>query len=226
MELGVGYLSIVADTRQMPGQLQKALDGGQAQADKAGQGMGSKIAGGLGKTLKVGVVGAGTAAAGVLAASITKGLGRLNAIEQAQAKLSGLGNSTQAVGQIMDNALVSVKGTAFGLGDAATVARVGRRRGRQARQGPRADPEAHRRRRDDRGRRNGRDGAIFNKVAASNKIQGDVIAQLNDQGIPIIQLLGAELGRPPRRRSSSHLTARSISRPSRTPWRRGSAVLR
>ncbi|NKR80218.1 tape measure protein [Rhodococcus hoagii] len=38
-------------------------------------------------------------------------------------------------------------------------------------------------------------GAIFNKVAASNKIQGDVIAQLNDQGIPIIQLLGAELGK-------------------------------
>ncbi|NKU16439.1 hypothetical protein GS928_25915 [Rhodococcus hoagii] len=68
------------------------------------------------------MVGAGTAAAGVLAASITKGLGRLKRDRAAQAKLSGLGNSTQAVGQIMDNALVSVKGTAFGLGDAATVA--------------------------------------------------------------------------------------------------------
>ncbi|NKR80219.1 hypothetical protein GS491_23835 [Rhodococcus hoagii] len=68
------------------------------------------------------MVGAGAAAAGVLAASITKGRGRLTAIEQAQAKLSGLGNSTQSVGKIMDNALASVKGTAFGLGDAATVA--------------------------------------------------------------------------------------------------------
>jgi len=38
-------------------------------------------------------------------------------------------------------------------------------------------------------------GAIFNKVASSNKIQGDVIAQLNDAGIPIIQLLGKELGK-------------------------------
>ncbi|NKW17082.1 tape measure protein [Rhodococcus hoagii] len=195
MELGVGYLSIVADTRQMPGQLQKALDGGQAQADKAGQGMGSKIAGGLGKTLKVGVVGAGTAAAGVLAASITKGLGRLNAIEQAQAKLSGLGNSTQAVGQIMDNALVSVKGTAFGLGDAATVAASAVAAGVK----PGKDLERTLKLTGDAatiaGVGMGEMGAIFNKVAASNKIQGDVIAQLNDQGIPIIQLLGAELGK-------------------------------
>ncbi|MBM4590162.1 tape measure protein [Rhodococcus hoagii] len=195
MELGVGYLSIVADTRQMPGQLQKALDGGQAQADKAGQSMGSKIAGGLGKTLKVGVVGAGTAAAGVLAASITKGLGRLNAIEQAQAKLSGLGNSTQAVGQIMDNALVSVKGTAFGLGDAATVAASAVAAGVK----PGKDLERTLKLTGDAatiaGVGMGEMGAIFNKVAASNKIQGDVIAQLNDQGIPIIQLLGAELGK-------------------------------
>ncbi|WFR71596.1 tape measure protein [Prescottella defluvii] len=38
-------------------------------------------------------------------------------------------------------------------------------------------------------------GSIFNKVAASNKIQGDVIAQLSDAGIPVIQMLGKELGK-------------------------------
>ncbi|NKU16364.1 hypothetical protein GS928_25370 [Rhodococcus hoagii] len=103
MELGVGYLSIVADTRQMPGQLQKALDGGQAQADKAARAWARKSRAGSadaqgrrgrrwnGRRRRAGGVD-------------HEVLGRLNAIEQAQAKLSGLGNSTQAVGQIMDNA--------------------------------------------------------------------------------------------------------------------------
>ncbi|EOM77900.1 hypothetical protein DW322_08860 [Rhodococcus rhodnii] len=194
-ELGVGYLSIVADTSKLPGQVQKALDGGQAQADKAGQGMGSKLATGLGKTLKVGVVGAGAAAAGVLATSITKGLGRLNAIEQAEAKLSGLGNSTQNVGKIMDNALTSVRGTAFGLGDAATVAAsavaAGVKPGRELERTLKLTGDAA----TIAGVGMNEMGAIFNKVAASNKIQGDVIAQLNDAGIPIVQLLGQELGK-------------------------------
>ncbi|NKV46360.1 hypothetical protein GS926_14795 [Rhodococcus hoagii] len=195
MELGVGYLSIVADTSKLPGQVVRALDGAQSQADKSGQGIGSKLATGLGKTLKAGVVGAGAAAAGVLATSITKGLGRLNAIEQAQAKLSGLGHSTQSVGKIMDNAMASVKGTAYGLGDAAGIAAGAVAAGVK----PGKDLERTLKLVGDAAAIAGTDlgsmGAIFNKVAASNKIQGDVIAQLNDAGIPIIQLLGQELGK-------------------------------
>src|SRR5699024_7039293 len=37
-------------------------------------------------------------------------------------------------------------------------------------------------------------GQIFNKVAATGKVQGEVINQLGERGIPIIQLLASELG--------------------------------
>ena len=60
----------------------------------------------------------GAAVGGVLA----KGVGRLVQIEEAEAKLLGLGNTTKSVSAIMDNALSAVRGTAFGMGEAATVA--------------------------------------------------------------------------------------------------------
>lgn len=53
-ELGVGYLSIVPETSKVIPGIDKALTGAQANADRAGQGMGSKIAGGIGTTLKFG----------------------------------------------------------------------------------------------------------------------------------------------------------------------------
>src|SRR5699024_987740 len=37
-------------------------------------------------------------------------------------------------------------------------------------------------------------GSIFNKVATSGKVQGDVFAQLGDMGIPIVTLLAEEMG--------------------------------
>src|SRR5690606_5656008 len=76
----------------------------------------------LGSTLKKTAIGVGVTAGAALSASLVKGFGRLTAIEEAQAKLTGLGHSAESVRTIMDNALASVKGTAFGLDEAATVA--------------------------------------------------------------------------------------------------------
>src|SRR5690554_5327994 len=50
------------------------------------------------------------------------GLDRLLNIEDAQAKLRGLGHDADAVSRIMTDALAAVKGTAYGLDTAATVA--------------------------------------------------------------------------------------------------------
>src|SRR5699024_899113 len=62
---------------------------------------------------------AGTALAGM---TIGKGFQRLVGIDSAQAKLKGLGHDAQSVQTIMDDALASVKGTAFGLDEAVTTA--------------------------------------------------------------------------------------------------------
>nr|WP_255459563.1 peptidoglycan DD-metalloendopeptidase family protein [Micrococcus sp. TA1] len=136
----------------------------------------------------------GAAAVAGLGVALTKGFGRLTAIENARAKLSGLGNDAETVEAIMTNALDAVKGTAFGMDEAATVAAQVVASGIK----PGKELEGVLRLVGDAATIAGTDmssmGAVFGKVAASGKIQGDTIAQLADMGIPIVQMLAEELG--------------------------------
>ena len=162
---------------------------------KAGSQAGTRTSGALGSALKKGAVGVGVAAGGVLSTALFKGFDRLKNIENAQAKLRGLGHSAEAVKGIMDNALAAVKGTAFGLDEAATVAAGAVAAGVK----PGKDLEGTLKLIADAatigGTSMGEMGAIFNKVASSGKVQGDIINQLNDKGIPIMQLLGEAMGK-------------------------------
>lgn len=194
-ELGVGYISILPETSGITPGIAKALKASEGAADSTGDSMGSKISSKLGGALKKGAIGAGVSAGGVLAASITKGLGRLNSIEQAEAKLKGLGNSTQQVGSIMENALASVNGTAFGLEEAATTAgslvAAGIKPGQEL-EGVLttvADTATI------AGRSMSDMGLIFGSVAAKGKLQGDDMLQLLAGGIPVLQLLADETGK-------------------------------
>lgn len=194
-ELGVGYISIVPEVSKISPGIAKALKASEGAADSTGDSMGSKISSKLGGALKKGAIGAGVSAGGVLAASITKGLGRLNSIEQAEAKLKGLGNSTQQVGSIMENALASVNGTAFGLEEAATTAgslvAAGIKPGQEL-EGVLttvADTATI------AGRSMSDMGLIFGSVAAKGKLQGDDMLQLLAGGIPVLQLLADETGK-------------------------------
>ena len=160
--------------------------------------LGDAAVGAVGKVLKFsGIAGAVTGAVGGLASGfsvLTLGFNRLQSIEQAEAKLVGLGHSAESVTGIMDSALASVKGTAFGLGDAATVAASAVAAGIK----PGEDLTRTLKLIGDAavigGSSMGEMGAIFNKVATTGKVQGEVLAQLGDRGIPIIQLLADEMG--------------------------------
>lgn len=158
-------------------------------------GLGRRVSGVLGHGLITGAKATGVAVAGVLGYALVKGFQRLNAIEQAQAKLRGLGNSAKDVKNIMNNALAAVKGTAFGLDEAATVAANAVAAGVK----PGKDLEHTLKLVADAATIGGTSmaemGSIFNKVATSGKIQADVMNQLNDRGIPIIQLLGKAMGK-------------------------------
>lgn len=182
------------DGRKQGQKLGEATAQGADQGFK-GEGLGTKLASKMGKTLKAGAIGAGVAVGGVLAGSIAKGMGRLTAIDQAQAKLKGLGNSTQDVGKIMDNALASVKGTAFGLGEAATVSAQMVAAGIK----PGKELETTLRTVGDTAAIAGRSmedvGLIFGSVAARGKLQGDDMLQLMSAGVPVLQLLAKETGK-------------------------------
>ncbi|WP_257890580.1 tape measure protein [Rhodococcus sp. USK10] len=194
VELGTGYLSIVADTRQMPGQITAGLANAQVSADKSGRGMGSKLATGLGATLKVGAAAAGAGVAAVLGTALTHGMSRVVAIDDAKGKLAGLGHTAEGVQTIMDSALASVKGTAYGLGDAAGIAASAVAAGIK----PGEDLTRYLKLTGDAatiaGSSLGEMGSIFNKVQTSGKAYTDNLNQLADRGIPIFQWLQDEYG--------------------------------
>src|SRR5699024_2829089 len=116
--LGSAYIQVVPTTKGFGKNIERELSGVGA---RAGSSRGNSLGGKLWKGLKVGAGVAGAAVGGVLAGSIAKGFQRLSAIEQAEAKLTGLGHSAQEVESIMDSALNAVKGTAYGMGDAASI---------------------------------------------------------------------------------------------------------
>lgn len=194
VELGVGYISIVPEVSKISPGIAKALEGSQGVAEKQGQGLGSKLTSGISKTLKGGVLSVGATAGGLLAASMTKGMGRLTAIEGAQAKLSGLGNDAKTVAGVMENALSAVRGTAHGMGEAASTAAgmvaAGIQPGKELEQVLKTvgDTAAI------AGRSMEDVGVIFGSVAARGKLQGDDMLQLMSSGIPVLQLLSKQLG--------------------------------
>ncbi|MFW0120279.1 peptidoglycan DD-metalloendopeptidase family protein [Rothia sp. P5764] len=192
IELAKAYLPIIPSLgKGFKANLEKEIGGAVEQAaDNAGSGFGDRIF----KGLKVGAVAVGTAAGGLLATSLVKGFGRLSAIESAEKKLEGLGHTAEGVSTIMDSALASVKGTAFGLDEAATTASAAVAAGVE----PGKELTRYLGLVGDAATIAGTDmasmGSIFNKVMTSGKVQGDVFAQLSDAGIPVVQMLAKEMG--------------------------------
>lgn len=147
------------------------------------------------KSISTAVVGVGAGATVMLGKlAVTGGFNRALSIEDARAKLKGLGHDAGSIDEIMNNALASVKGTAYGLGDAATTASQlvasGVKQGDQLTSVLKTVGDS--------AQISGRDftemGSIFSKVAASNKLQGEQVNQILDSGIPILQFLAKHYG--------------------------------
>ncbi|MEX3655245.1 tape measure protein [Mycolicibacterium fortuitum] len=155
---------------------------------------GKRGAAALGTALKVGIAGAAATATGAIASSLKLGFDRLTAIDEAKSKLTGLGHSTQSTAKIMDSALAAVKGTAFGLGDAATIAAgavaAGVKPGQELTEYLKrtADAAAI------AGSGLGEMGSILNKVRTGQTAYTDDLNMLADRGIPIYQWVGEEAG--------------------------------
>lgn len=198
-EIGTAYLSIVASTKGMAKDIRSALNGTVPEGVKAGKKTGAGLVSGIGKTLgTVGKIATGAAVAGaglLVGKTITAGMTRAISIENAQKKLEGLGHSSKSITSIMDSALKSVKGTAYGLGDAASVAAMmaaaGVENGKEMTStlSTVADVAAI------SGRSLTDIGTIFGSVAARGKLQGDDMLQLMSSGVPVLQLLAKQTGK-------------------------------
>ncbi|MEW2011409.1 tape measure protein [Microbacterium sp. NPDC078814] len=194
VELATAYVSIVASTGELKKSILSELGGIDDTAKKSGAGIGSSLMKGIGGAALGGAAVVAAGAVATLGVALTKGFARLNSIDQATAKMEGLGFAAQDVEGLMSNALDSVKGTAFGLGDAATVAAqlaatgIGPGEEMAATLKTIANTAAA------AGGSMDEVGSIFAKVASSGKAQNDSLQQLSDRGIPIYQALADQLG--------------------------------
>ena len=189
-ELGTGYIIISPSTKGLGKAIEGSIAGGtQSGTAKSGRTILSTIGGAFGKIGKIGVSTIGTIATGIIGLTAKGGFDRALNIERAQTKLKALKYDTQSVDKIMGNALASVKGTAFGLGDAASVAATLVASG--IRQG--GELEGVLTTVGDAAQISGRSfqdmGLIFSQVAAKGKLQGDDLLQLMGSGIPVLQYL-------------------------------------
>lgn len=156
--------------------------------------LGGNLAKTISATVKTGVIsgiGAITAATGYTA---YKGWDRLLNIEDAKAKLKGLGHDVEAIEQVTERALKAVEGTPYALDEAmATAAGLlasGIAPGEDLERvlGLVADSATL------AGTSMGEMGSIWNKIFAGGKVQAEEINQIADRGIPIFQLLAEHLG--------------------------------
>ncbi|MBM4525184.1 tape measure protein [Rhodococcus hoagii] len=193
LELATGYVSLVTDASQIAKEIDKALAQGSRNVDKVGQSIGSKLGGAIEKTLKASAVTAGAAVATVVGTSLTKGWQRLTAIDDAKGKLTSLGHTAMSTSTIMDSALASVKGTSYGLGDAANIAASAVAAGVK----PGQDLTRYLSLTADAASIAGVSlqemGQIVNKVQTGGTAYTMEITQLADRGIPIWQWLAKEM---------------------------------
>lgn len=197
VEAGVAYISIAASTKDFARDVRSALGDFDKESRKTTdgkKGFGAMLAAGAVKGLKVTGKAIAATAAIVAGIAIKGGISRALAIEDAQAKLKGLGHDTKSIEKIMDNALASVKGTAFGLGDAtgqaATLVAAGIKPGQ--------DLEKTLRLVADSATIAGTDlndmGLIWGKVAAKGRVDGSIVNQMLERQIPILDMLGDHYG--------------------------------
>lgn len=189
-DLGTGYILIQPTTKGLGKAIEDPLASAVQSASKSGgKTILSKVGGAFKSVGKVGLAAIGTIGGGLAALTAKGGFDRALNIERAQTKLKALGHDTQSVDAIMDDALNSVKGTAFGLGDAASVAATlvasGIKQGGQLETvlGTVGDAAQI------AGVGFKDMGVIFSQVAAKGKLQGDEMLQLMQAGIPVLQYL-------------------------------------
>ena len=192
--LATAYVEIIPSAKGIGAAISQELSGVESKATSHGSKIGSKLSSGIKSTLKKGALGAGAAAGATLGRALQKGFGRLDAIEQAQAKFKGLGLSAKESGAVIDDVTAAVKGTAFATSEAADAAAMALAAGVK----PGKELTGVLKTIGDTAAFAGKDFAeispIFTKILNEGRVTGETLAQLGDNAVPAVQALSKELG--------------------------------
>lgn len=195
VEVASAYVTLLPSMKGFEGRLSKTLKSPMGRiADDAGKTFGSRFGDSVKKWGKVAMVGVGAAITGAFGVALKKGFQRLSAIEEAEAKLRGLGHNANSVSKIMESALASVKGTAYGLDEAATIAAgavaAGVKSGKELTDYLSLTADAA----TIAGVSLKEMGPIFNRVQTQGRAYTMELNMLADRGLPIFQWLQEEYG--------------------------------
>lgn len=189
--VGRGVLEIGADASQVDSDLGRTMP-------SAGKNAGNLLSNAFSVALGIGMAKAVSAVGSTVRAAFSTvfkgGFDRLSSIDTAEQKLLGLGHSTESVASIMDSALQSVKGTAYGLGDAAkisaTMVASGIKPGEDLTRTLKllADTTTI------AGTSMGDIGSVFTKITTTGKLTGESLAQLQERGVPVLKFLADQYG--------------------------------
>lgn len=215
--IGYATLSVIPSMRGVQRSLTQQMAGparqaGQAAGRDAGDGFASRFTAiasraastagsaitstlaAAGRTAMGAIETTATAMGAVVTASLFKGFGRLTAIDDAEGKLRGLGHTAESIETIMDSALESVRGTAFGLGEAATTAATAVAAGIE----PGEELTRYLRIVADTatiaGGSLGEIGSIINKTTTAGRVYTLELQQLADRGLPVFTWLADAYG--------------------------------
>ncbi|MCL2089842.1 MAG: tape measure protein [Micrococcales bacterium] len=189
-EVATAYISLTASTSRIPGDVRSTLWQVESDTVRSSSRMGVSL-GRAFTAASTAIVGVGAAIGGI---ALKGGFSRALAIEDARAKLAGLKLSTQDIEQVSNNALASVKGTAFGLGDAmglaGTMVASGIKPGQELQTTLTriADSATV------AGMGLGEMGSIWGKAAAKGRIDGQMVNQLLYAQIPVYDILAKKMG--------------------------------
>lgn len=143
--------------------------------------------------MSLGVKAVGVGIGAILGTSLTKGFGRLKAIDNAEASLRGLAATANHVPEIMNSVTAAVSGTAFGLDQGAKAATLFAAAGV-----PIGDMERHIGALANTAAAAGGDfdgmSSIFAKVAARGSVTTEVLNQMTDRGLAGLSSLAAYYG--------------------------------
>lgn len=194
-EVATAYVSIVPSMKGIQRSVAEELGGVDRQATKSAGLISRTVGKSLKKVGKIGVASIGGMAAGLAGMAAKGGFNRALQIEGAQTKLEGMKMSASQVEAVMGDALKSVKGTAFGMGDAATVAAQLSAAGVQSGK----DLEGALTSVADIAQLSGSSmtevGNIYGKIAAKGKLQGNTLNQLMERGVAVMPALQQHLGK-------------------------------
>lgn len=166
----------------------------EQQSQSWGASIRTHVGGALGFIGKTGLAAVATIGAGVAGIAMKGGLDRALALNSARSKMKGLGLDTNQVNQIMGNVQKAVKGTAFSMGDAASVASSFATSGIKGGQEMERALQAVANVATVSGRSMQEIGVIFGQVKAKGRLMGDDIMQLNNSGVPALALVAKHLG--------------------------------